>query len=87
MGWASQPRPTQPGSQPPSSVMLIVSSVTFPLLHVAPWRHFLHGLDRDPCRASFSIYCSGPRCFTACPLVLGSFEVMFTSCLDLCQAS
>jgi hypothetical protein len=34
-------------------------------MHVGPWRRLLHGLDRAPCRASFSIFCPGPWSFPA----------------------
>jgi hypothetical protein len=48
---------------PTSSVMLPVSSRTFSLLYVGPWRQFLCGLKEAPCPARFSIFCSGPQSF------------------------
>jgi hypothetical protein len=63
--------PPQPDLRPPSSVMLLMSSGTFTLLHVGPWCQFLRGLDRAHCFASFNIFCLGPRSFL--PSQLGAW--------------
>jgi hypothetical protein len=69
-GWAGRPGPTSPGpfwpgSAPSLSPMLLGQLLTCYLMHVGPWRHLLHGLEKDPCRSSFSIFCLGPWSFTA----------------------
>jgi hypothetical protein len=68
-GQAGRPRPIGPGpfwlvSAPFCSLTLLGQLLTCSLLHVGPWHHLLHGLDRAPCRASFNIFCSGPWSFT-----------------------
>jgi hypothetical protein len=45
--------------------MLLDQLLTCSLMHVGPLRRLLHGLDRAPCRATFSIFCPGPWSFTA----------------------
>jgi hypothetical protein len=60
--WADRPRPILASSRSP---MLLGQLLTCSLLHVVPCRRLLHGLDRAPCRASFSIFSSGPWSFTA----------------------
>jgi hypothetical protein len=60
----------------------------FPQLHVGPWRQFLFGLDEDPCPARFDNFLTGSSKFSIfSSLVLRLFGVMFTSLLDLYQAS
>jgi hypothetical protein len=79
-GQAGRPGPTGPslfrsGSTPSCSLMLLGQLLTSSLMHVGPWRRLLHGLDRAPCRASFSIFCSGPWSFTTscfCPWAIWS---------------
>jgi hypothetical protein len=55
--WASRPGPV---SAPVRSPTLLGQMLTCSLIHVGPWRCLLHGLDRVPCHASFSMFCSGP---------------------------
>jgi hypothetical protein len=55
----------KPVSAPFRSPTLLGQLSTCSLLHVGPWCRLLHGLDRAPCRASFSIYCLGPWSFPA----------------------
>jgi hypothetical protein len=76
MGWAGRPGPIglgpiRPSWAPASSCLLLVSSRTFHFLHVGPCYEFLRGLNRAPCRTSFSIFCLGPWSFTA--LCFGPF--------------
>jgi hypothetical protein len=70
MGWASRPGliglgPFRPGSAPVRSPTLLGQLLTCSLMHVGSWRRLLHGLDRAPCRASFSIFCPDPWSFPA----------------------
>jgi hypothetical protein len=57
--------PFRPGSALVCSPTLLGQLLTFSLMHVGPWRRLLHGLDRAPCRASFSIFCPRPWSFPA----------------------
>jgi hypothetical protein len=50
---------------PSRSPMLLGRLLTCPLMHVGPWRHLLHGLDRAPCRTSFNLFCLGPWSFSS----------------------
>jgi hypothetical protein len=54
------PGPFRPCSAPSHSPMLLGQLLTCSLMHVGPWHRLLHGLDRAPCHASFSIFCLGP---------------------------
>jgi hypothetical protein len=60
MGWAGRSGPIL---APASSQTLLMSSGTFHLLHVGPWRQFLRNLGSTPCPASFNISCPGPQSF------------------------
>jgi hypothetical protein len=67
-GWADRlgpigPGPFQLGSAPSRSPMLLGQLLTCSLMHVGPWHHLLHGLDKAPCHASFKIFCLGPWSF------------------------
>jgi hypothetical protein len=67
IGQVGRPGPTglgpfRPRLAPP---LLLGQLLTCSLMHVGPWHHLLHGLDRAPCRTSFSIFCLGPCSFTA----------------------
>jgi hypothetical protein len=57
------PETGQSGSVRFRSPTLLGQLLTCPLLHVGPCHRLLHGLDRAPCRARFSIFCSGPWSF------------------------
>jgi hypothetical protein len=60
--WADRTRPILARFGP---VSLPGQLLTCSLMHVGPLRRLLHGLDRAPCPASFSIFCLGPWSFTA----------------------
>jgi hypothetical protein len=59
------PGPFRPGLTPSRSPMLLGQLLTCSLMHVGPCRRLLHGLNRAPCHASFSIFCPGPWSFSA----------------------
>jgi hypothetical protein len=82
--WDDRPRS---GSVTFRSPTLLGQLLTCSLLHVGPWRRLLHCLDRAPCCASFSIFCQVPRVLCLHIVFLGSFGVIFTSSVDLCQAT
>jgi hypothetical protein len=64
------------------------SSRVFPHLHAGPCRKFLFRLDEAPCPARFGCFLTGSsEFFIFSGLVLGLLVVMFTSLLDLYQAS
>jgi hypothetical protein len=81
------PCPFRSGSTPSRSLMLLGQLLTCSLMHLGPWRCFLHSLDRALYHASFSIFCLGPWSFRHHASVPGPFGVMLMRCLDLCQAS
>jgi hypothetical protein len=69
-------------------VLLPESSRSSPLLHVGPCRRFLSELDEAPCLARFSTFLArSSEFFIFSGLVLGLLGVVFTSLLDLYQAS
>jgi hypothetical protein len=69
-------------------VLVPESSRSFTLLHVGPCRQFLSELDKAPCLARFSTFLARSSEFVIFSgLVLGLIGVMFTSLLDLYQAS
>jgi hypothetical protein len=69
-------------------VLVPESSRVFPDLHVDPCRQFLLGLDDAPCPARFNSFLTGSsEFFIFSGLVPGLLGVMFTSLLDLYQAS
>jgi hypothetical protein len=69
-------------------VLVSESSRVFPQLHVGPCGQFLFGLDESPCPARFGSFLTRSSEFSIFSgLVLGLLGVMFTSLLDLYQAS
>jgi hypothetical protein len=58
-------RPSWSRFGPVRPSMLLRQLLTSSLMHVGHLHRLLHGIDRAPCRASFSIFCSGPWSFTA----------------------
>jgi hypothetical protein len=69
-------------------VSLPESSTSSPLLHVGPCRQFLSELDEASCLARFGTFLARPSEFSIFSgWVLGLLGVVFTSLLDLYQAS
>jgi hypothetical protein len=64
-GFTTQGQPWRLGLAPSRSPMLLGQLLTCSLMHVGLWRRLFHGLDRAPCRASFSIFYLAPWSFPA----------------------
>jgi hypothetical protein len=70
------------------SVLLPESSISFPLLHVGPYRQFLSDLGEAPCLARFNTFLARSSEFSIfLSWVLGLLGVVFTSLLDFYWAS
>jgi hypothetical protein len=69
-------------------MLVLESSRVFPDMHVGPCHQFLFALDEAPCPARFGSFLTGSsEFFIFSGLVPELLGVMFTSLLDLYQAS